>query len=143
MTLSTEPTFTELVNAVCHVAENERAYLELYVNGIVFRIFPSRVIAPSEKDRLKRFATFILALVRMTSLGESEFALRTINDLSVGLSGMEIGVLHMNGMAWMPCEIDRVELPPGPPAFSIPSIDDDDDEDRTNRVTVPLRKILL
>jgi hypothetical protein len=59
--------------------------------------------------------------------------------LTSALGETRIGVVGMHGLEWVPCEIDRVEMPARPPSFSIPAMNGDVVE----RTTFSLRKIVL
>lgn len=146
MTLDPDMSVAELISVVERVAKlgAQDTFIELSINGVVFRIYPGRVNATDEKDRLKNFVVFVRALMRMVKLGESEFILRQQDD------EMEIGIRQNNSsyyvdsdlMTWMPCEIDRVDLPVTPPSFSVPTFDDDDVAVTTGAPRT-LRKIIL
>jgi len=128
--------YDQLLAIMQHITSNEDAYLELDMHGIIFKIYPSRIQAPDEKERLKRFGRFIRALVRVRDNFEMTITLTSV------LNETRIGVVGMHGLEWVPCEIDRVELPARPPSFSIPSLDEDH-PDSTGRTTFALRKIVL
>lgn len=139
MTLDPDMSMKELVDVVERVAKlgANDAFLELSINGIVFRIYPSRIEAGTEKDRLKLFVVFVRALMRMVKDGDSEFILRANFD------SLEIGVhqdVYGDATNWMPCEIDRIDLPVTPPSFSVPTFEDD----ASDAPRMPtLRKIIL
>lgn len=126
--------FDQLLAILKHITSNEDAYLELDMHGIVFKIYPSRIRAEDEKERMKRFGRFIRALVKVRDNFEM-----TVSLTSDSMNGTRIGVVGMHGLEWMPCEIDHVELPARPPSFSIPAMDGDAPE----RTTFALRKIVL
>jgi hypothetical protein len=125
--------YDQLLAIMQHITSNEDAYLELDMHGIFFKIYPSRIQTPDEKERLKKFGRFIRALVRVRDNFEMTITLTS------ALGETRIGVVGMHGLEWVPCEIDRVELPARPPSFSIPAMDGDVVE----RTTFSLRKIVL
>jgi hypothetical protein len=126
--------YDQLLAIMQHVTRDADSYLELDMHGIVFKIFPSRITSVDEKERLKKFGRFIRALVRVRDNFEM-----TITLTSDSMNGTRIGIVGMHGLEWVPCEIDRVELPARPPSFSIPAMDGDVVE----RTTFSLRKIVL
>lgn len=126
--------YDQLLAIMQHITSNEDAYLELDMHGIFFKIYPGRIQASDGKERMKRFGRFIRALVRVRDNFEMTITLTSV------LNETRIGVVGMHGLEWVPCEIDRVELPARPPSFSIPSLDGDQPTERT---TFALRKIVL
>lgn len=126
--------YDQLLAILQHVTASADLYLELDMHGIIFKIYPARIASVDEKERLKKFGRFIRALVRVRDNSEM-----TITITSV-MGETRIGIVGVHGIEWVPCEIDRVELPARPPSFSIPAMDGG----AVERTTFSLsRKIIL
>lgn len=108
--------YDQLLAIMHHVTSNADLYLELDMHGIFFKIYPARIAAADERERLKKFGRFIRALVRVRDNYEMTVTLTTV------MGETRIGIVGVHGLEWVPCEIDRVELPARPPSFSIPAM---------------------
>lgn len=109
--------YDQLLLIMQSVTGDPNLYLELDMHGIVFKIYPARITAPDEKERYKKFGRFIRALVRVRDNYEMTITLTSV------MGETRIGVVGVHGLEWVPCEIDRTELPARPPSFSIPAMD--------------------
>jgi hypothetical protein len=123
--------FFELTTIVGHIAENEYAHLLLSIGGVVFKVYPGRYAALTKPEKLKRFAAFVLALKKIEKDDDFAFSLRGFGDF------MEIGIVHADGMEWLPCEVSGTELPARATHFTIPSLEGEPERD------VPIRRIVL
>ena len=124
--------YDQLLAIMHHVTSNADLYLELDMHGIVFKVYPARITG-DDRDRLKKFGRFIRALVRVRDNYEMTITLTSVAGET------RIGIVGVHWLEWVPCEIDRVELPARPPSFSIPAMDG-----AVERTTFSLtRKIIL
>lgn len=129
--------YDQLLLIMQSVTGDPNLYLELDMHGIVFKIYPARITGTDEKERYKKFGRFIRALVRVRDNYEMTITLTSV------MGETRIGVVGVHGLEWVPCEIDRVELPARPPSFSIPAMDEGH-PDSTGRTSFSLtRKIIL
>ena len=126
--------YDQLLLIMQSVTGDPNLYLELDMHGIIFKIYPARITGYDEKDRYKKFGRFIRALVRVRDNHEMTITLTS------ALGETRIGVVGVHGLEWVPCDIDRVELPARPPSFSIPAMDGGSIERTSFSLT---RKIIL
>lgn len=93
-----------LMQACSRVVDDRNEYLEIEVNGLTLRVFPSRLVNSDDCDRkeaIKQFATFMLAIADRLRNGMM-FALSIEDGLEIGAGPLSKTIEHYT---YMPVEI--------------------------------------
>ncbi len=124
--------YDTILFAVRRIIKEPDAFLEIQFSGLTVHVYPSRVSIEDQHQKMKLFASFMIALAEEVESLPTRFAFwHDTQGLRIGvLRGVMLDDSQVNEIIWMPAEIIAVNRAAmsAPASARFPFLDEDGNE---------------